>query len=354
MAGPDVRSILSKQLGIRVEGPEPDGADDESYPADVAGRKQMFVVRRVAAPDADDVGSWQEEVRARGRIPLIFSIRLSGEQRAEMRNRGINHLDAQGRVWIRDEALIVDIERPIRVPRKRKPVSRNPFARKASLVPRVMLAHAKESWGVRELKRESSISQGYASEVLSALEELGYAAKEGDGYRLSDPAGLLAAWSAEYAWNENEVWSFVADYSKHELTTEVERSFSAAGIRYAHTLLSGSDLMAPHVVHENVYLFVAELDASVREVVSEKLFAEPVERGGNLGIAVPRDGEAVFYGARSVSGVPVVSPVQLFLDLVHFPVRGPEAADVLLRRVLAEEIGLSSADVARLKQVIGL
>jgi hypothetical protein len=46
----------------------------------------------------------------------------------------------------------------------------------------------------------------------------------------------------------------------------------------------------------------------------------------------PYYGPAARYGAVSIDSVWIVSDVQLFLDLVHYPVRGPEAASALLRR----------------------
>jgi hypothetical protein len=56
----------------------------------------------------------------------------------------------------------------------------------------------------------------------------------------------------------------------------------------------------------------------------------------------------VFVGARMRNDLPVVSPVQLYLDLINYPVRGKEAADVLARAVLGPEWGLSSEQLRRL------
>jgi hypothetical protein len=42
-----------------------------------------------------------------------------------------------------------------------------------------------------------------------------------------------------------------------------------------------------------------------------------------------------------------VAPVKLFLDLVSFPVRGPEGAAALLRSELAKSLRLDTQDVDR-------
>jgi hypothetical protein len=59
--------------------------------------------------------------------------------------------------------------------------------------------------------------------------------------------------------------------------------------------------------------------------------AKVVESGANL-VALRATDEFVFYGQRHVGKVSIVSPLQLYLDLVHLPGRGAEAAEEILRR----------------------
>jgi hypothetical protein len=68
----------------------------------------------------------------------------------------------------------------------------------------------------------------------------------------------------------------------------------------------------------------------------------------------PYYGPAVRYGAVSIDSVRIVSDVQLFLDLVHYPVRGPEAASALLRRRLGPRLGLSASQIGVLSREVGL
>jgi hypothetical protein len=58
--------------------------------------------------------------------------------------------------------------------------------------------------------------------------------------------------------------------------------------------------------------------------------ARQVEEGGRLRLVVPKD-EGVFNPAQIVNGFPLVSDVQIYLDLVNAGLRGDEAANELRR-----------------------
>jgi hypothetical protein len=58
-----------------------------------------------------------------------------------------------------------------------------------------------------------------------------------------------------------------------------------------------------------------------------------VPSGANVTLLVPYD-SGVFYGARAYDDISVVSPVQLYLDLVSYKGRGEEAAQFLFERVI--------------------
>ena len=76
-------------------------------------------------------------------------------------------------------------------------------------------------------------------------------------------------------------------------------------------------------------------------------------KGGNLVLmSPPYYGNSVLVGKRRDESGPLVSDVQLLLDLAHFPLRGPEAAEVLIRRRIAPAFDLSAADVSRLVQAV--
>ena len=64
-----------------------------------------------------------------------------------------------------------------------------------------------------------------------------------------------------------------------------------------------------------------------------RMEAKPVDTGANL-ILYPTRDESVFFGMRTLSGMNVVSPIQLYLDLLQVAGRGEDAAS----EIMAKEI----------------
>ena len=65
-------------------------------------------------------------------------------------------------------------------------------------------------------------------------------------------------------------------------------------------------------------------------LLSEALLARRVDNGGRLRLVVPRD-EGVLNPLQTAHGLPLVSDVQLYLDLLRAGLRGDEAAAELRR-----------------------
>lgn len=75
-------------------------------------------------------------------------------------------------------------------------------------------------------------------------------------------------------------------------------------------------------------------EADADEDQWSKLFGfKEVDSGANVTLLLPYDA-GVYYGAKNKEGVRVVSPVQLYLDLIGFRGRGEEAANMLLEEVI--------------------
>ena len=360
MLSEDFQAILESALDCRVRaaGNEPN--------RDVDAWLEMHIERdvwRLAVEQKAATGSSLAEVRARHDdlrarqpdvVPILAVPRLSKRERQALRDHHINHMDRAGNIWIRGPGLVVRTE-GARPPATQRPTKgRNPFSKKASLVARVLLAHPSDAWRVRDLADEASLSVGYASEVLRSLVERGYAADTPDGFRLENPVALLMEWAGVYRWDDNEVHSFVVSLGKAELSEKVCGLLRHRGVDFLFTLLSAADRVAKYVDHDQVHLYASSLTRELADALRSELYAEPVERGGNLHILKPYYGDAVWYGAEEMDREPSVSDVQLFLDLVHYPVRGPEAAGALLKQRLGARLKLSREQVHTLREGLGL
>ena len=85
--------------------------------------------------------------------------------------------------------------------------------------------------------------------------------------------------------------------------------------------------MAPAVrYHRATAYVVGDVDA-----IAEKLGLKQVSSGSNVTLIEPYDA-GVFFGSRSLDGTPVVSPIQIYLDLMRIKGRGEEAAAAILEQ----------------------
>lgn len=112
-------------------------------------------------------------------------------------------------------------------------------------------------------------------------------------------------------------------------------------------------MVALHVQHGQTHLYISEaaIDRAVK-LVAERLYGEPAPTGGNLHLMLLYYRKSTFFGQRKVSNIPVVSTVQLFLDLARYPLRGPEAARMLVRGPLARQLDLDESQVQTLSSAL--
>lgn len=280
-------------------------------------------------------------------IVLLVLPKIPRTVRARLRAAGISHADLTGTIYLRAPGIRIDIAGTGRPPRLSAQQRVNPFSKRASLVLRALLADPGAILGVTALAERLDLAKSWVSQVLAELVVSGWVDEAGRGVRLSDPVGLLHAWALEYTWRDNEAAGFTLPFEYDQILERLPKSL--AGLQWALTLQSGAARLAPHVHYQGpLHLYVDPADHGVALKRLDRLHAEPTPSAGNLQLLRPYYGPATFYDLRERGALPIVSPVQLFLDLAHFPVRGGEAATVIARAVLTPELNLSAADVRRL------
>jgi hypothetical protein len=87
--------------------------------------------------------------------------------------------------------------------------------------------------------------------------------------------------------------------------------------------------LAPAVRYQRVTAYVAD-DI---DLIAKQLDLKPVSSGANVTLIAPYD-DGVFFGTRDAFGAPVVSPVQVYMDLMPIKGRGEEAAVSILEEVI--------------------
>lgn len=267
-------------------------------------------------------------------MPLLVSPYFSPQKQQFLRNEGIGYLDTAGNAWLEAEGLFVD-----RCGRKNKetpsPLSQDPFSDKATLVIRLLFSG--ETLGIRPIsavlgKQGFPLSPGYVSKTIASLEELHYAVKTASGVQLINRKLLLQDWSLAYLQKarrrQSQGW-YLPEADPSQLARIVGSALENNG---ALTDRSGASFIDPHASFDTVDILSSNHDAVGR--ILEKLGASRAERGANVNVREPVYPLSSFYDVRSVDGIPIVSDLQLYLDLRCQAQRGEEAAEHLYGRFI--------------------
>lgn len=303
----------------------------------IGGARLRLAFEGVSRPNLAGLRDRGERLRAQagGRLPIVTAPHLNAEMRDLCRTLGVGYIDLSGNVWISRGPVVIrkDVAKNL-FPHQSK--ERSPFADRASRILRYLI-DKKEPQGVRRIAAESGLDPGYVSRVLHSARDLGYVGLDARGRALARRhEEMLADWSAFYAWRRNRVRGyFTLELAGHPLEDELARILQDRDPgTFAFTLHAGNNRVEPFVDYGVAHLYVAPGSPLVGELeASLKLRPVPVE-GANLVLVEPYYRDSVFFGARRVEGLWVVSDLQLYLDLRRFPVRGQEASERILDRRL--------------------
>ncbi len=174
------------------------------------------------------------------------------------------------------------------------------------------------------------------------LDEIHYAVWEQKRIRLVRPRDLVDDWVHFYSYKNNQSAAYYC-HAKDlpEILDQIAMLKIPKEMRYALTLHAGAWLAAPHAVAQEVHLY-ADGEGDRQKILSfwkDRLKLEPAERGANFYLLKPYYRHSVFYGVRSLKGLRVVSDLQLYLDLKHYPIRGEEQAEHLFEKRLKSKLG---------------
>ncbi len=210
---------------------------------------------------------------------------------------------------------------------------RSLYSPKAERILRVLLTAGKRSWRMQDVADEARVSLGQVANVKKLLAYREWIESEAGGFRLRtlDEAVLpmLTAWAGNYRSERSNA----RDYYSLKPIPQTEAALAEASRRIKTQLafsgFSGAARFAPTVRYQRV---TAYLLGDIPKV-ADRLGLKPVSSGANVTLLEPYD-EGVLYGAREIERAPVVSPIQLYLDLMQTKGRGDEAASAILEEVI--------------------
>jgi len=211
---------------------------------------------------------------------------------------------------------------------------KNIFSDRSSLVLRALLREPEKKWTLPDLAKEG-VSQGLASDVLSKAEAQGYverAIKGPDSYtRLIRKDDLLKDWLNAYSFERNDQVYYLS--TDKDFLKNCAQYLSQKKKTFALTLYSASRLISPYVKDDRHFIYLdlgrEEFPAFLKQLETQLNLYKLVQ-GGNTCFALPFYRSSVFKERQKIKAYPVVSNLQLYLDLMTFPPTGTEETQHLI------------------------
>lgn len=303
---------------------EPKPETDALLELSLDRRKTIFEVEFKLTPSSRAV-EWLAN-RPGQRPKLLVAPSLSEVLVQHCRSQGISCLDLNGRQWIRAEGLVVDRQpseerrfRPAQLPP-------NPFQPKSSRLVRALLANPQRRWTQKELRERTGLSPGLVSRLVRHLDNEGLVAQDERTLWLKQPDALLDQWAREDDWSKRTtVRQYSLLVSDLEAVGQSLRKAYPEPERLVFTQWFAANLRHPYTTPPVVSAYVPSFPG---EAIERKFGARQVPDGGTLWLAVPAE-EGVFRETQRVNEFTLACDAQIYLDLLHAGLRGPEQAKAL-------------------------
>jgi hypothetical protein len=210
-----------------------------------------------------------------------------------------------------------------------KAVAPNLYGPKSERILRVLFQNKDKPWMVVPLAEAAQVSVGTVSAVRTMLLEREWARDTSDGLQLTQAQALLKDWAIVWARRRERPRGFFtllpldqAEQKMADFARNQNRPFALTGA-------AGAWRRAPMTRYQRTQVYWEGDPAELANAVGFK----SAENGANIHVFSPRD-SGVFLNREEIDGVPVVSPLQLYLDLQRDPTRGEEAAEQLWDTIL--------------------
>jgi len=207
---------------------------------------------------------------------------------------------------------------------------RSLYSPRATRVLRVFLNDPKHRWRFIPLAGEAGVSVGQIANVKKLLKDREWISEDSDGFFLIKPNDVLMEWRQIYTFRKNKLHDFYCMAEIPKIEADLAALCSAKKIPFSLTGFSGAARLVPGIRYQRIMAYAGSVD---QEII-KGLGLKEVTSGANVSLLLPYD-DGVFYAMRNVDNVPVVSPVQAYLDLAEFKGRGEEAAQIIYERILS-------------------
>ena len=203
------------------------------------------------------------------------------------------------------------------------------YGPRSERVLRVLLGDREKSWKVVPLAEAAHVSTGTVSIVRRVMLDREWAREGEAGLQLTRPQELLKDWAAVWGRRRERPRTYFTLRPLAEVERQMAQFARDQGRPFALTGTAGAWRCAPMTRYNRTQVYWEGDPAELANAAELK----PAEAGANVYVFAPRD-EGVFFKQEIVEDVPVVSALQLYLDLQRDRARGEEAAEHLWSTVL--------------------
>ncbi len=291
---------------------------------DAGGRRWAIEAKTSSSPGTiASVAGHLQALADEDAIPVLVVPYMTPAGAKAAAARRINWIDLSGNASLRDEGLYVWVQgQPNAFATRGRPAS--PFAPKSSRVARTMLLDPAHWWRQKDLAQHTDLDRGQVSRVVQRLSDDELLDRDAGQLRPRDPDLLLDAWADDYRFDRHDIVTGHVSGSGMELARELNEQLARAETSHAFTGLPAAWALNPFARFRLVSVYVT----GDPRAAADQVGLRRNERGANVQIVGPDD-RGVFDGQRDADGLPVVAPVQVYLDLQHLPERAAEAAEHL-------------------------
>ncbi len=266
--------------------------------------------------------------------PLVEAVVVADAPRglaAAAEELGVGLLDAEGRGRLVGPGFVYVVPPRPSLGRTLRPGRSSPFAPRASRVVRALLSEPDKAWRLSELADLVVLNPGNVHRALDALQRAGHVERDAERYLVVDPGSLLEAWADAAAQPRERLFLSVEETLKDAVAQVIERLDCKA-------VVSGelaAEHLAPHLPAETAVVHCLDGEAWARLAAATRPFhlSNPWRMVSSPLLVDLPDGGVAHFGAP-VDGLPLVSPQQLYVDLVHAGGRAREAAEEVRRQRL--------------------
>jgi hypothetical protein len=253
---------------------------------------------------------------------------------AAAQERGVGYLDVHGRGFLKGHGVVYYATAAPDLSGIVAPSRTSPFAPKASRMVRALLSDPRRKWRISHLATSVGLNPGNAHRTLSSLQELGFVEQDRERYVVPDPGSLLEAWADA----SRPARQHVSLPSEGELIKDVANVVRRLDGCASISGELAAELLTAHLPAQSAIVHCLDADAwerlqSASEPSPLLWNPGPVAVPDRIVVNLADEGTGQF--GRSVDGLDLVSPQQLYVDLARAPGRGRQAAD----EVRAQRLG---------------